>query len=129
VVSALGERSIILFGGLLMAVGMAAVVFSPWDGLSPFGFALVAIGAANNIPVLIGAASRVRGTTPGAGVAAAATGALLGFLIGPPVIGFIAHAAGLATALGLLCLSGLIIATAAAAYRWPERTVAEPAPA
>lgn len=125
VVSALGERSILLFGGLLMAAGMAAVVFSPWNALSPFGFALVAIGAANNIPVLIGAAARVPGTTPGAGVATAATGALLGFLIGPPVIGFIAHAAGLAVALGLLCLSGIIIAVAAALYRWPAPVVRE----
>ena len=74
-----------------MAAGMAIVSSRPgmWH---PFGFALVAIGAADPISVMIGVAARAPGTTPSAGVAA--TAALLGFLIGPPIIGFIAQRPG-----------------------------------
>ncbi len=121
VVARFGEQRIVVFGGVLIAAGMAVVVLSPWAIVSPLGFALVAIGAANNIPVLISVASRAPGTTPSAGVAATATGALLGFLIGPPVIGFVAHATSLSVALGLLALAGIVVGVGAALYRWPAR--------
>jgi MFS family permease len=121
VVAKLGEKNIVLYGGVMIAIGMAIVVFSPWAFVSPFGFAFVAIGAANTIPVMMGAASRSPGTSPSTGVAATATGALLGFLIGPPIIGFIAHGACLGVALGLLSLVGIVLVIGAALYRWPER--------
>ena len=119
IVARLGDRNVVLLGGLLAALGMAVVVFVPWAALSPFGFALVAIGAANTIPVLISAGSRVPGAEAGTGVAAVATGALLGLLLGPPVIGFVAHSMGLAAALTMMILVGLIVAGGAAVYRWP----------
>ena len=118
VVAKLGEQRIVLFGGLLMALGMGVVVLSPWSAVSPFGFALVAVGAANTIPVMISAASRTPGIAPSSGVAVAATGALLGFLIGPPVIGFIAHIFGLSVSLGTLAVAGLIIAIGAWLHKW-----------
>jgi hypothetical protein len=123
VVARLGEQRVVLFGGVLIAIGMGIVVLSPWAALSPFGFAFVAVGAANTIPVMMGAASRAPGTTPSAGVAATATGALLGFLIGPPIIGFIAHALGLSVALGVLGLAGVVLVIGATLYRWPARIV------
>jgi hypothetical protein len=52
---------------------------------------------------------------------------LVGFLIGPPIIGFVAHALGLAVALGLLSLAGAVVAIGAALYHWPPRTVLPPA--
>ena len=119
VVARLGERRIVALGGALVAAGMAVVVLSPWSGLSPVGFGLVAVGAANAIPVMISAASRVPGSSASAGVAAAATGALLGFLIGPPAIGFLAHSYGLSVALGLLTVVGIVIAAGAALFKWP----------
>lgn len=121
VVARLGEKRIVLFGGLLMALGMAVVILSPWAMLSPLGFALVAIGAANTIPVMMGAASRAPGMAASTGVAITATAAMLGFLIGPPAIGFIAHAMGLGAALGFLSLAGVVIAIGAALYDWPPR--------
>jgi MFS family permease len=119
VVQRIGEKGIVLLGGVLIAAGMAAVVFSPWAFLSPLGFGLVAIGAANNIPVMMGAASRAPGVAPSAGVAATATGALLGLLIGPPVSGFIAQATNLSITLSLFCVVGIVVAAGAALYRWP----------
>ena len=120
VVARLGEKNILVYGGLLMAVGVGVVVFSPWSLLSPLGFAMVAIGAANTIPVMMSAAARSPGVEPSVGIAAVATGALLGFLIGPPAIGFVAHAWGLAAALGLLALAGLVIMVGASIRHWPK---------
>jgi MFS family permease len=119
VVARLGERNIVLFGGVLIALGLVVVVVSPWATLSPFGFALVAIGAANTIPVMMGIASRLPGVVPSTAVATTATAALLGFLLGPPAIGFVAHAMGLGVALGLLSLVGVVIVVGALLYKWP----------
>ena len=123
VVVMLGEKRIVLLGGALITAGMAVVVLSPFAILSPFGFGLVAIGAANTIPVMMGAAARVPGVAASTGVAATATGALLGFLIGPPIIGFVAHALGLGVALGFVSLVGVVIVVGATLYRWQAPAV------
>ena len=125
VVAWLGEKNILVYGGVLMAAGMGLVVFSPWSMLSPVGFALVAIGAANTIPVMMSAAARTPGVEPSVGIAAVATGALLGFLIGPPAIGFVAHAWGLAVALELLGVVGLIIVVGASLRSWPKAKLSQ----
>jgi predicted MFS family arabinose efflux permease len=121
----LGEKKTVSFGGLLMAIGLLLVVVSPWAVISPIGFALVAVGAANTIPIMMAAASRAPGAAPSSSIAAIATGALMGFLIGPPIIGFIAHATNLGVALGLLGFAGVAVALGAAVYQWPTRVIAQ----
>lgn len=119
VVQRLGERTVVMGGGFLTALGILVVVLAPWTWLSPVGFALVALGAANTIPVMIGVAARISPTTPSAGVATAATGALLGFLVGPPLIGFVAQTFGLPIAIGCLSAAGLVVAIGASRFPWP----------
>src|SRR5262249_19610034 len=58
VVARLGEKSIVACGGLLIALGAAFVTLVPVAWLSPLGFGIIALGAANALPVMIGAASR-----------------------------------------------------------------------
>ncbi len=120
IVARLGEKNILVYGGVLMTVGVGVVVLSSWPVLSPVGFGLVAIRAANTIPVMMSAAARSPGVEPSVGIAAVATGALLGFLIGPSTIGFVAHALDLAAALGLLSVVGMIIVVGASLRHLPE---------
>ena len=103
-VQILGERTIVTLGALLMAVGIAVAVLATLPFVSALGFGLVGVGAANNVPVLIGAAGRAAGVVPSVGVAAAGTAALVGFLISPPLIGFVANLAGLSVELDFLPL-------------------------
>lgn len=121
VVAKFGERTIVVFGGVLIAIGIAIVVLVPWAPVSPLGFAFVALGSANLLPVMISAAARAPNTMPSTGVAATTTAALLGFLVGPPIIGFIAHVAGLSVAIGLLTVVGIVVTVGASIYRWPAR--------
>ena len=77
------------------------------------GFGLVGLGVANLIPILFSAAGRMPGIQTGSALAAVATTGYCGYLIGPPLIGFTADAAGLPAALGLVCAAcGLIAAGA-----------------
>ena len=121
-----GTRGILLYGGLFAAAGMLIVVFAPWPLLSAAGFGLVAVGLANTMPVLFSIAARTPGAPPSVNVAAVATTALVGFLVGPPAIGFTAQYLGLGTAIGLLSIAALIIAAAGGLFR---RLASEPAPA
>jgi predicted MFS family arabinose efflux permease len=126
VVAKLGERNVTLLGALLVVIGIATVVLSPWARLSPLGFAVMAIGSANIFPVIMGVAARLPGVAPSAGVATIGVGGVSGFLVGPPLIGFVAQAVGLELAFACLAVAGLIVAGATAAYPWPDP---EPPPA
>ncbi|WP_288379725.1 MFS transporter [uncultured Massilia sp.] len=108
-----GAMRIMVLGGLAMFVGLATAVLSTDFLLSACGFALIGIGAANVVPLLFGAASRIPGMSAGAGVAAVATLGYGGLLMAPPVLGYIAAHSSVMVALGMLSLSGLVIALSA----------------
>ena len=66
------------------------------------------------MPIIFSAATKVEGVAPGAGIAAIATAAILGGLIGRPAVGMIADSFGLGTSLifaGILALVGSIVAS------------------
>jgi hypothetical protein len=108
-----GAMRVMVLGGLAMFAGLATAVLSTHFVLSSAGFALIGIGAANVVPLLFGAASRIPGMSAGAGVAAVATLGYGGLLLAPPVLGYIAAQASIMVALGALSLSGLVIALSA----------------
>ena len=64
------------------------------------GFALCGLGIANAVPLLFSAAGRL--DPPGPSLAAAFTVGYTGFIVGPPVIGFLADQIGLPQTLSLL---------------------------
>lgn len=112
-----GATRVMVLGGLAMFAGLATAVLSTRFALSAAGFALVGIGAANVVPLLFGAAARIPGMSAGAGVAAVATLGYGGLLLAPPVLGYIASHASVTVALGMLSLSGLVIALSAGVIR------------
>lgn len=124
VVSRLGERTLIVAGGISAAVGVAVVLLAPSAGWSPIGFGIIALGIANVVPVLIGVASRTPGIAPGTAIAATFSAITLGFLSAPPVIGLIAQYFGLATGIGLLGVAGVLIVVIAMLRRgWRSAAV------
>jgi predicted MFS family arabinose efflux permease len=120
VVARLGGFLTVLGGGLLAAAGMVIAIASPWPALSAAGFALVGVGAANLVPVVFSAAARTPGVAPSIGVAAVTTLGYTGFLVFPPILGFIANDWGLSTALAVVAVMALTIAAMAGAVRRPR---------
>lgn len=108
-----GAVRVMVIGGLAMFAGLALAVLSTNFVLSSFGFALVGLGAANVVPLLFGAAARIPGMHPGAGVAAVATLGYGGLLLAPPVLGWGAMHSSVMVALGALSLSGIVITLSA----------------
>lgn len=108
-----GARGVMVAGGLAIAAGVLLAVATEHYVLSALGFGLVGLGAANVVPVIFTAAARTPGMAPGVGLATAATVGYSGFLLGPPLIGWIAAHAGLAVGVGSLALAGVVIAASA----------------
>jgi len=100
---------------LLAAASMTLVLLSnaPWHALA--GFAGVGAGFANVVPILFAASARVPGVEPARGIAAVSAAAYLGFMAGPPVIGFLAEISSLTAALYVVVVFAVALAASA---RW-----------
>ncbi|WP_407540350.1 MFS transporter [Deinococcus radiomollis] len=120
-----GAARLVIGGALLSGLGVLLAVLGPdlsssgvgSSGLGGYGgtvlagagYALTGLGVANIVPVLYGVAGRAMNAQ---GIAQVATLGYLGFLAGPPLIGYVAHllnlrAGLLVIAVGLLLLAAL----------------------
>jgi predicted MFS family arabinose efflux permease len=106
----LGERRVLISGGLLAAAGFLVVVLVPSVSANLLGFLLVGAGASNVVPVLFSAAGRTRAMPPSLAVTAVTTLGYLGILAGPALIGFVAHLTELRVAFYFLVAAMLFIA-------------------
>ncbi|HYM82773.1 MAG TPA: MFS transporter [Candidatus Dormibacteraeota bacterium] len=112
VVQRFGPARTLAAGGSLVVVGLGAglVVAQPLAAI--VGFALVGLGVANAVPVMFSAAGRIPGVPAGTALAAASTMGYSGFLVGPTVIGLVAQATSLPTALWIPVGCALVLAVA-----------------
>ena len=100
-------------GGVLAVAGMgfALGINQPWAVL--VGFAAIGAGFAAVVPIAFSAAGRVPGIAPGVAISAVSTAGYLGFLVGPPLIGWVAEWSSLRLGLGVIAvLSALIVVLA-----------------
>lgn len=118
VVKVLGRQRVLISGGILGIAGYLIVVLLPGWGSSLFGFALVGIGAANIVPVLITLAGQEKAMPVHRSVALVATLGYFGVLGGPAVIGWIAHLANLYVAFALVAMTFLVIVLGASKLKY-----------
>ncbi|MDN3203297.1 MFS transporter [Algoriphagus sediminis] len=103
----IGKIKIIRFSGFLIFTGLAIAVLFPTFWVSTFAFLLVGFGVAAIVPMSYSIAGRSRLYSPGVALALVSTIAFFGFLIGPPLIGFIADIFNLQVSFALIALNGL----------------------
>jgi len=103
--------------------GIALALFVPFPLAALIGFALMGLGAANMVPIFFAAASFLPGVTPAEAIARVARFAYVGMLIGPVLIGGVAHLANLRVGLAVVALTmGYIALFGARAARRYLRT-------
>jgi MFS family permease len=103
-----GARKQLMLSGLLVTIGLIIAVMLPGIIISTFGFMLVGFGVSSVIPTIYGFVGR--SAAPGqASIALASVSSIgfFGFLIGPPIIGFLSQAIGLRWAFLTVSLLGL----------------------
>jgi predicted MFS family arabinose efflux permease len=112
-VARLGPVWTVRAGAALAAIGFLTAALLPWEFTALLGFVLVGLGAANVVPVMFSAAGRLPSSAPAVSIAAVTTLGYAGLLLGPALIGFVAHATSLPTALA--CVAALLLLVAASA--------------
>ena len=106
----LGRTRVLVLGGLTACAGMLAAALAPVVWLALVGFAATGLGLANLFPAAMTRAGLLAGS---GGVAMASTMGYTGFLLGPPLIGFLAGQFGLSAALTTVSVLGLAAALVA----------------
>jgi MFS family permease len=106
----IGATRWLQIGGVLGALGILVAIALPFPSTALAGFALLGAGCSLGAPVLYSASLRVPGIPPAAGLATFATFSFIGFLAGPPIIGFVSEGFGLYYGLALVAVVLLISA-------------------
>ena len=99
--------AVIQVSGLLIFAGLTLAVVFPTVGVATFGFLLVGLGVASIIPLSYSIAGRSKLYAPSVALALVSTISFFGFLLGPPLIGFVADLFNLKTSFAMVAVSAL----------------------
>jgi MFS family permease len=116
-VTRVGRPRALQRGAIIATAGMAIAVLSPDPLLAIIGYAVAGVGVANIIPIAFTLAGNVPGIAPAQSIARVTTMGYAGLFLGPPVIGFLAHATSLGPA--LMVSAALLLGIAVAARAIP----------
>ena len=95
--------------GTLAVVGASILFVAPNTAVALFGFAIIGLGVSVGFPLAVTAAASLTDRSASANVAILSFVALLGFLVGPPVIGFVAEHFDMR--LAIACLVPVLVAS------------------
>ncbi|MFC9985739.1 MFS transporter [Microbacterium keratanolyticum] len=103
-----GARAVARVGGLIAAVGMGLALAFPSIPGTIAGFAVVGFGIATLIPAAMHAADELPGLRAGVGLTIVSWLLRLGFLLSPPIVGFIADNESLRAGLLIAPIAGIV---------------------
>lgn len=109
-----GAKRLVIFSGVCSFVGLVLVIFLPTLIYATLGFFIVGIGVSAVIPIVFSLAGHTKKMSPSIALAAVSTMGFFGFLLGPPVIGFIAELFDLKISFSFIALMALLIVMLAA---------------
>jgi len=102
----LGVKRLIQLNGVVIALGLLIAVLFPYLVSATLGFLLVGIGVSTIVPLVYGAAGKSKTMSPGMALAAVSSISFFGFLLGPPMIGFISEASSLRWSFAIVAVLG-----------------------
>lgn len=102
----IGKKTMLQISGIIIAAGLLTAVIFPAIVTATIGFLLVGFGVSSVVPLVYGVAGKSKTMAPGVALAAVSSIGFLGFLIGPPMIGFISQAFNLRWSFTLIAVLG-----------------------
>jgi fucose permease len=87
----LGESKYYIISASVALVGIAMIILFPYFIPALIGFSIAGFGVAAIFPMTFTMTSKSKKYAPGVAISLVATYATVGILIGPPLIGYIAH--------------------------------------
>ena len=105
-----GLKRTLQISGILTATGLLISVIFPYLWPSIFAFMMVGAGVSSVVPMIYSSAGRTTTMSAGVALTAVSTIGFSGFMIGPPLIGFIAGIATLRASFLLIACMGMCVA-------------------
>ncbi|MDX8000679.1 MFS transporter [Xenorhabdus sp. Reich] len=109
IISKIGKGIVFFTGTLSICVGFFIIVSVETLNLSMIGFFFIGLGASNIVPILCSISGTQTIMLPSHAVASIVTFGYFGIMIGPALIGLVAHHSGLETAFYILSIGALVM--------------------
>lgn len=104
-----GRKHLLQVSGVMISAGLFLSVLLPTLIASTLGFMMVGLGVSSIVPTVYSTAGKNGKVAPGIALATVSSVSFLGFLMGPPLIGYISAAAGLRYSFAVIGIFGLFI--------------------
>jgi len=108
-VTKFGVKRVLQLSGCLIVTGLLTAILIPNLYMTTAGFLLTGFGVSSVVPLTYGLAGKSHTMSAGMAIAAVSTIGYLGFLFGPPVIGYIAKTANLRYSFALIAAFGFCV--------------------
>ena len=105
----IGMSKTYILGASIVTFGMLLAIIFPYYWPVLIGFSFVGIGVAAVFPMTFALAGSSKKYSPGMAISIISTYGIAGMLIGPPLVGYVAHVVGLQYAFILFIISGLML--------------------
>ncbi len=104
-----GTKKVLLLSGIVISIGLYSAVLFPYLIPCTIAFMVVGFGVSNVVPIIFNVAGNNEKVPTGIALTIVSSISFLGFLIGPPSIGFIAEMTNLKYSFALIGVFGLFI--------------------
>ncbi len=102
-----GKKRVLQFSGLCIFLGLTLAVALPNIILTTFAFMIIALGTSSIAPTAYSAAGQNTKVSSSLALMIVSSVGFLGYLIGPPLIGYVSHASNLRYSYAIIGLFGL----------------------
>ena len=109
VIDRIGMPKTYVISAIFIFVGIGLPVTLPEFWPSLIGFCLVGLGTASIVPMTFTLAGNSTKYSPGMAISIIATYSIMGMLIGPPLVGYLAHAFDLRLSFIIFAVAGLML--------------------
>lgn len=108
IITKYGKKTVMRICGLLVAFGLTIAVSFPYFPTAMLGFFFVGFGVSSVVPTVYSIAGKTKNVNASIAMAAVSSIGFLGFVLGPPIIGFIAEASSLRWSFATIGLLGIM---------------------
>ncbi|UKT64058.1 MFS transporter [Pedobacter mucosus] len=109
IIAKVGRKKTIQISGLIISTGMFISVLFPFIVTATIGFMLVGIGVSSIVPTVYSVAGKNGKVPAGMAIAIVSSVSYFGFLMGPPLIGYISQLSSLQYSYGVIGCFGLLV--------------------
>ena len=105
-----GRKNVLKISGIMISTGLFIAVFFPFIIPSTLAFMLVGLGVSTIVPTVYSLAGKNPNVSPSIALTTVSSVSFLGFLMGPPIIGYIAELSNLRFSFAFIGIFGVLIA-------------------